>query len=278
MLLAFSSPPFYTTYVRLPEEDEPIPTPIYNDPRYHPFFDHALGAADGSHIVTALPWDERSASRNRKGGISQNVFATCTLDTLLFTYVLSGIEGSATDSTVFQMARQVDFRVPGDRYYLADAGYGFVDLLLVPYRGVRYHLAEWGRAGLKPVNKEELFNLRHAKLRNAIERIFGILKKRFPILRAGCEYDMKYQVRLPPALCALHNFIRIYDPSEIQDFQDVQGDPDRAPQTGELAEGPATRAERSCADSRRDYIAQTMWESYQGWLRQAEAGEDEQME
>ncbi|CDO77576.1 hypothetical protein BN946_scf184936.g1 [Trametes cinnabarina] len=262
MLLAFSSPPFYTTYVRLPEEDEPIPTPIYNDPRYHPFFDHALGAADGSHIVTALPLDERSASRNRKGGISQNRHRRLP----------------STDSTVFQMARQADFRVPGDRYYLADAGYGFVDVLLVPYRGVRYHLAEWGRAGLKPVNKEELFNLRHAKLRNAIERIFGILKKRFPILRAGCEYDMKYQVRLPPALCALHNFIRIYDPSEIQDFQDVQGDPDRAPQTGELAEGPATRAERSRADSRRDYIAQTMWESYQGWLRQAEAGEDEQME
>ncbi|EIW59828.1 uncharacterized protein TRAVEDRAFT_100853, partial [Trametes versicolor FP-101664 SS1] len=66
MLLAFSSPPFYTTYVHLPEEHEPTPTPIYNDPRYHPFLDHALGAADGSHIATAPPSEERSASRNRK--------------------------------------------------------------------------------------------------------------------------------------------------------------------------------------------------------------------
>lgn len=155
MLLAFSSPPFYTTYIHLPEEHEPTPAPIYNDPRYHPFLDHALGAADGSHIATAPPSEERSASRNRKGGISQNVFATCTLDSLLFTYVLSGIEGSATDSTVFQMARQADFRVPAGRYYLADAGYGFVDVLLVPYRGVRYHLAKWGRAGVKYVVRSQ---------------------------------------------------------------------------------------------------------------------------
>ena len=100
-------------------------------------------------MATSPPSDERAASRNQKKGVSQNIFACCTLDTLQFTYVLSGIEGSATDSTVFQMARESDFRVPEGRYYLADAGYGFNNALLVPYRGVRYHLAEWGRAGLR---------------------------------------------------------------------------------------------------------------------------------
>jgi hypothetical protein len=30
--------------------------------------------------------------------------------------------------------------------YLADAGFPLCDGLLVPYRGVRYHLKEWGRA------------------------------------------------------------------------------------------------------------------------------------
>ena len=81
---------------------------------------------------------------------------------------------------------------------------------------------------------------------------------------------MEYQVRVPPALCALHNFIRIYDPLEIHDFGDIQGDPDRIHEdhhTGSLAEGPASRAERNNADARRDYIAQTMWDSYQEWLR-----------
>jgi hypothetical protein len=39
-----------------------------------------------------------------------------------------------------------DFQVPAGKYYLADAGYPLCDKLLVPYRGVRYHLAEWSRA------------------------------------------------------------------------------------------------------------------------------------
>jgi hypothetical protein len=32
---------------------------------------------------------------------------------------------------------------------LADAGFGACDALLVPYRKVCYHLAEWGRAGVR---------------------------------------------------------------------------------------------------------------------------------
>jgi hypothetical protein len=35
---------------------------------------------------------------------------------------------------------------------------------------------------VRPVNKEELFNLRHAQARNVIERIFEVLKKRWDIL------------------------------------------------------------------------------------------------
>ncbi|KAI3701264.1 hypothetical protein L2E82_45915 [Cichorium intybus] len=48
-------------------------------------------------------------------------------------------------------------------------------------RGVRYHLKEYSTRA--PENSKELFNLRHASLRNAIERAFGVLKKRFPIIR-----------------------------------------------------------------------------------------------
>ena len=41
--------------------------------------------------------------------------------------------------------------IPWHRYYLLDAGFGGCDAGLVPYRGVRYHLAEWGRANVKYV-------------------------------------------------------------------------------------------------------------------------------
>ena len=52
--------------------------------------------------------------------------------------------------------------------------------LIAPYRGVRYHLKEYSIRF--PENVKELFNLRHASLRNAIERAFGVLKKIFPII------------------------------------------------------------------------------------------------
>ena len=51
-----------------------------------------------------------------------------------------------------------------------------------------------------PQNKEELFNLRHAQARNVIERIFGVLKKRFRILLIGPEYDITIQAQIPAAL------------------------------------------------------------------------------
>ena len=51
---------------------------------------------------------------------------------------------------------------------------------MVPYRGVRYHLKEYSTHG--PENAEEIFNHWHSFLRNVIERTFGVLKKRFPII------------------------------------------------------------------------------------------------
>ena len=66
----------------------------------------------------------------------------------------------------------------------------------------------------RPRNKEELFNLRHASARNVIERIFGVLKHCFQILLLAPEYSIQIQARIPAALCAIHNFIRIHDPAK----------------------------------------------------------------
>jgi hypothetical protein len=115
----------------------------------------------------------------------------------------------------------------------------------------------------RPVNREELYNLRHASARNVIERIFGILKKRFVILTHPPEYDMAIQARIPPALCAVHNFIHIHDEDEIHEFVPDLHDQNPGDFYGELAAGPAVRAEKERAEIRRDNIAQAMWESYQ---------------
>lgn len=55
--------------------------------------------------------------------------------------------------------------------------------LITPYRGVRYHLKEYSSRA--PENAQEIFNHRHSSLRNVIERAFGVLKKRFPIIGSG---------------------------------------------------------------------------------------------
>ena len=73
----------------------------------------------------------------------------------------------------------------------------------------------------RPTTKEELFNLRHASARNVIEQIFGVLKRRFRILLIAPEYNLKVQARIPVALSALHNFIRIHDPEEGSVSEDI---------------------------------------------------------
>ena len=81
---------------------------------------------------------------------------------------------------------------------------------------VWYHLKEWGLVEEKPRNKEELFNLRHAQLRNIIERAFGILKSMFPLLSMGKmrNYPLNKQIDLVNCSIFLYNFIRrrsLYD-------------------------------------------------------------------
>ena len=54
MLGIFSSEPFYTTYINLPDNDTPPSPQIYHNPKLSPF-KYALGALDGSHFVCTPP-------------------------------------------------------------------------------------------------------------------------------------------------------------------------------------------------------------------------------
>ncbi|KAI5316898.1 PREDICTED: putative nuclease HARBI1 [Prunus dulcis] len=82
-------------------------------------------------------------------------------------------------------------------------GLGFIR-----YPGVRYHLQEFAGQGRDPVNEVELFNLRHASLRNVIERIFGIFKSRFTIFKSAPPLPYRTQTELVLACAGLHNFLR----------------------------------------------------------------------
>jgi hypothetical protein len=145
VLNALVSEQMYSAYIKLPNENSPLAEEIASDPKLYPFLQDCLGAIDGTHIPACVPAAQRARYRSRKGEVTQNVLAACTFN-MLFCYVLSGWEGSAADSTIFDDARGKDFSIPKGKFYLGDAGFPCCDALLVPYRGVRYHLREWGLA------------------------------------------------------------------------------------------------------------------------------------
>lgn len=79
---------------------------------------------------------------------------------------------------------------------------------------------------------------------------------------------MAIQARILPALCAIHNFIRIHDSEEINDFPTDFYDPSPGERNGDLGNGAATAAEREWAAERRDQIAEEMWQDYQNILEE----------
>jgi len=120
----------------------------------------------------------------------------CDFD-LKFTFISSGWEGSASNAGVLQSTLGKGFTVLAGKFYLVDGGYANTPSFLAPYRGVKYHLSEFrrcGQTGNAYANYKELFNHRHTILRNHIERAFGVLKKRFPILKVGTHYPIECQV------------------------------------------------------------------------------------
>ena len=75
-----SSPPFHTQYVYLPPVGIPTPPIILNNPKFHPFFQNALGAMDGTHMNCSASAEMHQAACDQKGGITQNCLAICGFD------------------------------------------------------------------------------------------------------------------------------------------------------------------------------------------------------
>ncbi|GFP89731.1 putative nuclease harbi1, partial [Phtheirospermum japonicum] len=180
-----------------------------------------LGALDGTYVQVQVPLSEKPRYRNWKGDVSVNVLGVCDQN-MNYIFMLTGWEGSAADSRVLRdaISRRSFLKIPNGQYYLCDCGYTNGLGFLAPYRGVRYHLNEWRSGAEEPQNFKELFNFRHSKARDSIERSFGILKKRWAVLRSPSFYDIATQNKMIMACCLLHNFIRtnmVVDPIECMD-------------------------------------------------------------
>ena len=120
-----------------------------------------------------------------------------------------------------------------------------------------------------PQTKEELFNLHHASARNVVERILGILKHWFRILLLAPEFSLEVQSKIPAALCVLHNFTRIHDPSDDNDDNsDFTDEEDNGDNNNWATENTAEVNMNEEAQEMCDHIANTMWNDYLDLRRQ----------
>ncbi|XP_026399632.1 putative nuclease HARBI1 [Papaver somniferum] len=241
------------------------PDEIRDNPRFYPYFKNCVGAIDGTHIPAMVSEEEQPLYRNRKGFISQNVLVACSFD-LQFHYVLAGWEGSAHDGRVLDSAltRSDKLIVLEGKFYLGDAGFALTPSFITPYRGVRYHLKEYGRN--RPKDAKELFNLRHSSLRNAVERIIGILKRRFLILQAQPQYPYESQVKIVLACCIIHNHIRRECINDLfLDGEDVTTVPETdagIPEDNNEGARLGRNRDRDLASELRTSIADAIWNNY----------------
>ena len=77
------------------------------------------------------------------------------------------------------------------------------------------------------------------------------------------EYSLEIQAKVILALCALHNFIRVHDPDDLDD-QDWQQEVEQQPPTSSVADlkNRVNRAERDHTILRQEKIAGDMWNDY----------------
>lgn len=155
------------------------------------------------------------------------------------------------------------------KYYLVDAVYPNREGFLAPHRRVAYHISDHRRNRRGP---QELFNYRHASLRNVVERTFGVLKRRFRILNGMNNYPLDKQGKIVIASCVLHNLIRMYnmeDPIFKQDTENTSNeqvycDRQNGAEDGGNREGPSQPQEGIIDNMTtvRDNITTELWATH----------------
>nr|XP_016460117.1 PREDICTED: uncharacterized protein LOC107783641 [Nicotiana tabacum] len=243
-----------------------IPLQILESNRFYPYFEDCIGVIDSMRIPAHVPAKDQSRFRNKKGILTQNVLAACTFD-LQFIFVYPGWEGSASDSRVLRaVLDDPDQNFPPiseGKYYLVDTGYVNMDGFIAPFPGIRCHLHEYRGANLLPRSAKELFNHRHASLRNAIQKSIEVLKTRFPILKLAPQYAFNTQRDIVIAACVIHNHIRREERSDWL-FKDIEGR--SVEESPDLDDQPdpqlAFQIQEQSASALRDSITAAMWNDF----------------
>lgn len=144
---------------------------------------------------------------------------------------------------------------------MCDKGYPDKKGYLVPYSKVNYHRSQFGREA--PKNQREGFNRIHSSLRTTIERCFGVLKKRWKVLKSMPSYTVETQVDVIIACFALHNFVLAH---KIHDTVEDEEEPPEPNKPYDSRERYHTKNTSQGMGGLRDNIARAIWENRREWL------------
>lgn len=182
----------HETYITLPDEEINIVRQgFFNISR----FPRCIGALDCTHVRIQSPGGEEPENfRNRKGYFSFNVQAICDSQLKIWDIVCRW-PGSAHDANIFRnsiVRARFENGEFGDNLLVGDSGYGNKPYLITPLSNP-----------ITPV--EHLFNESQIRTRNPIERCFGVLKRRFPLLALGIKLNVRKVEAIVVSCAVLHN-------------------------------------------------------------------------
>lgn len=207
-------------------------------------FPRIIGCIDCTHVKIMSPGgNDAEVFRNRKGYFSVNVQAVCSADGL-FQNIVARWPGSAHDQTIFNNSQVQQQFITGDfanGILLGDGGYTCTNFLLTPLRETQ-------------TAPERRYNEAHIGTRVKVEQLFGVWKRRFPILAYGCRLHLRTVLIMIVATAVLHNVARKQgepEPPLIEESNEnvnIEVDDNEEPQ-------PAAQANRRRRnDARRFFI------------------------
>ncbi|XP_013418512.1 putative nuclease HARBI1 [Lingula anatina] len=172
-------------------------------------FPCAIGALDCTHILIQKPGHHGDEYVCRKGVPTLNVQATCDAGER-FTSVSAEWPGSVHDSRIWKNSPVGRFmsNSRSDALLLGDEGYGIAPWLMTPFKD--------------PATPEQRsYNKVHKKERVIIERCFGQVKRRFPILQGRVRVQLEKIPKVILACFILHNVSKyLQDPEDFPEFRD----------------------------------------------------------
>jgi hypothetical protein len=150
-----------------------------------------IGAIDCTHVRITKPHENGDDYVNRKNYPSINVQATCNAEEK-FTSVNASWPGSVHDSRIWRNCAEFEVMKSSSAILIGDSGYGITPWLLTPYKN--------------PQTPAEVhFNKVYAHERVIIERCFGQVKRRFPILHYKVRVKLEMVGNVIIACFVLHN-------------------------------------------------------------------------